>query len=167
MENDGEAIMHDMINTGRENDKGDYIQAEADPKHGQHVYDIGAKPLFPTIGMSMEEGMTIATLPATLSSCFPKGKRISQRMASYTLAEDKVLCEAWIEISTDPICDAEQRDSTIGGRWANSSMSKGRFARNHFKAIGVTYPFPRDGAPSMPSVASSKGHSRRSKKKAH
>jgi hypothetical protein len=26
MENDGEAIMHDMINTGREDDEGDYTQ---------------------------------------------------------------------------------------------------------------------------------------------
>jgi hypothetical protein len=47
--------------------------------------------------MSTEEGMTVAALAATLSSCFPEGKRISQRMASYTPAEDKVLCEAWLE----------------------------------------------------------------------
>jgi hypothetical protein len=80
--------------------------------------------------------MTTTTLATTLSSCFPEGKRISQRTASYTPAEDKVLCEAWLERSTDPICGTEQKAS---------------------KAIGVTYPFPRDGASSMPSIASFKG----------
>jgi hypothetical protein len=59
--------------------------------------------------MSTKEGMMAAALAATFSSCFPKGKRIIQRKASYTLAEDNVLCEAWLEISTDPICGAEQK----------------------------------------------------------
>jgi hypothetical protein len=59
--------------------------------------------------MPMQEGMTAGTLDATLAGYFSKVKRISQRTASYTLAEDKVLCEAWLEISTDPICGAEQK----------------------------------------------------------
>jgi hypothetical protein len=59
--------------------------------------------------MSKEEGMTAATLATTLASCFPEDKRISQRTASYTLAEDKVVCKAWLEISTDPICGAKQK----------------------------------------------------------
>jgi hypothetical protein len=53
--------------------------------------------------------MTAAALATTLVGCFPEVKRISQRMAVYTPAEDKVLCEAWLEISTDPICGAEQK----------------------------------------------------------
>jgi hypothetical protein len=53
--------------------------------------------------------MTAAALAASISSCFPEGKRISQRTASYTPAEDKVLCEAWMEISTDPFCGTEQK----------------------------------------------------------
>jgi hypothetical protein len=53
--------------------------------------------------------MTAAALAATLVGCFPEVKRISQRTASYMPAEDKVLCEAWLEISTDPICGAEQK----------------------------------------------------------
>jgi hypothetical protein len=36
-------------------------------------------------------------------------KKISQRMASYTIEEDKMLCSAWIEISQDPLYDAEQK----------------------------------------------------------
>jgi hypothetical protein len=52
--------------------------------------------------------MTAATLAATLSTCFPEGKNISQRTASYTTAEDKVFCD-WLEISTDPIYGAEQK----------------------------------------------------------
>jgi hypothetical protein len=40
---------------------------------------------------------------------FPEAKRISQRTASYTLAKDKVLCEAWLEISTNPISGTEQK----------------------------------------------------------
>jgi hypothetical protein len=59
--------------------------------------------------MPTQEGMTAAALAATLAGCFPKVKRISQRTASYTPAEDKVLCEAWLEISTDPICGAEKK----------------------------------------------------------
>jgi hypothetical protein len=82
MDNDGEAIMHDRINTGREDDEGDYTQAEADPEPGQHGYDIGIEPLFPTTGMSTEEGMTAAALAASLVSCFADGKRINQRTAS-------------------------------------------------------------------------------------
>jgi hypothetical protein len=82
MGNDGKAIMHDMINTGQEDDEGDYTQAKADPEPGQHNYDIGTEPLFPTAGISSEEGMTTTALAATLSSCFPEGKRISQRTVS-------------------------------------------------------------------------------------
>jgi hypothetical protein len=89
MGNDGEVIMQDMIN-----DEGDYTQAEADPEPGQHDYDIGEEPLFPT---------------TTLPFCFLEGKRISQRMASYMSAEDNVLCKAWLEISIDPICSSEQK----------------------------------------------------------
>jgi hypothetical protein len=162
MENNGEAIMHDMINTSREDGEGDYTQVEPEPN--QHAYDIGAEPLFPNSGISMEEGLTAAALAGSLSSSFADAKRTSQRTASYTPTKDRVLCQAWMEISTDPICGAKQKGSTIGGRWENSSMSKGRCVRNHSKAIGVTYPFPRDGAPSMPSVASFKSRLRRSKK---
>jgi hypothetical protein len=56
-----------------------------------------------------EDGMTAVALAMTLSGCFPEGKRISQRTVSYTPVEDRVFCEAWLEISTDPICGAEQK----------------------------------------------------------
>jgi hypothetical protein len=105
----GEAFMNDMINMGHLDDEGDYTQAEPDPEPRQHGYDIGAKQLFPTVGMSTEEGMTATALATTLASCFPEGKRISQRTASYMSAEHKILCKAWLEISTDPICSTEQK----------------------------------------------------------
>jgi hypothetical protein len=88
MENNSEVIMHDMINTVVDDGEGDYTQG--DP--WQHAYDIGAEPLFPTTGMSMEKDLTAATLAASLALCFLDGKRISQRTTSYTLAEDRVLC---------------------------------------------------------------------------
>jgi hypothetical protein len=142
---DGEAIMNDMINTGRGDDEGDYTQAKPDTQPGQHGYDIGVEPLFPTNGMPTEAGMSAAALAATLGGCFPEGKRINQRTASYTPAEDKVHCEAWLEISTDSICGAEQKGFNYWRMWGNSSTSEGRFVRNHSKAIGMTSPFPRDG----------------------
>jgi hypothetical protein len=39
----------------------------------------------------MQEGMTAAALAVTLAGRFLEAKRISQRTASYTPAEDKVL----------------------------------------------------------------------------
>jgi hypothetical protein len=47
-----EAIMHDMINTCREDGEGDYTQA--DPK--QDAYDIGIEPLFPTSAYPRRRG---------------------------------------------------------------------------------------------------------------
>jgi hypothetical protein len=105
---EGEAIMNDMIN-----DPDNYTQAkpqtQAEPDTQAEGYDINAELLFPPNGMPTQEGMTAASLAATLAACFPGVKRINQRTASYTPAEDKVLCEAWLEISTDPICGAEQK----------------------------------------------------------
>jgi hypothetical protein len=77
----GDAIMNDMIN-----DHDDYTQAEPDTQ--AEGYNIDTEQLFPPNGT--QEGMTAATLAATLAGCFPKAKRISQRTASYTPVEDKV-----------------------------------------------------------------------------
>jgi hypothetical protein len=99
---EGDAIMNDMIN-----DEDDYTQAEPDTQ--AEGYDIDAEQLFPPNGMPTQERMRAVALAATLAGCFPKVKRISQRTASYTPAENKVLCEAWLEISTGPICSAEQK----------------------------------------------------------
>jgi hypothetical protein len=65
--------------------------------------------LFPNSGISTEKGLTIVALAASLASSIDDAKRISQRTVSYTPAEDKVLCQAWMEISTDPICGTEQK----------------------------------------------------------
>jgi hypothetical protein len=110
---EGEAIMNDMIN-----DQDDYTQDEpetqAEPDTQAEGYDIDAEQLFPPNGMPTREGMTAVALAATLAKCIPKVKRISQRTASYTPAEDKVLCEAWLEISTDLICGAKQKGFNYG-----------------------------------------------------
>jgi hypothetical protein len=105
MENNGEAIMHDMINMGGEDGKGKYTQAKPE----QDAYDIGDEPLFPNSGISTEEGLTAVELATSLASFFVNAKRISQRTTSYTPAEDMVLCQAWLEISTDPICGAKKK----------------------------------------------------------
>jgi hypothetical protein len=105
MKHNGDAITHDMINTGRDDGEGDYTQA--DP--GKHDYDIGDEPLFPNTSMSTEKGPTTEALAASLASSFVDAKRINQRTTSYTPAEDVVLCQAWMEISTGPICDTEQK----------------------------------------------------------
>jgi hypothetical protein len=111
MENNGEAIIHDMINTSGEDGEGDYTQAEPEPN--QHAYDIGAEPLFLNISMSTDEGLTAVALAASLASSLVDGKRISQRTMSYTPTEDRVLwvlCQAWMEISPDTICSADQKE---------------------------------------------------------
>jgi hypothetical protein len=106
-EKNGEAVMHGMINTGREDGEGDNTQAE--PKPDQQAYDICIEPLFPNNSISTEEGLMAGTLAASLASTFADAMRISQRTMSYTPAEEKVLCQVWMAISTDPICGAEQK----------------------------------------------------------
>jgi hypothetical protein len=94
-----------MINTGGEDDDGRYNQVETQ----QDAYDIAGEPLFPNGGLSMEEGITAVTLAASISSSIADAKRNSQRTASYTPIEDRILCQAWLEISTDPICGPGQK----------------------------------------------------------
>jgi hypothetical protein len=65
--------------------------------------------LFPNDGLSIDEGITAATLTATLASSIVEAKRTSQRTTSYTRQEDKIICLAWLEISTDPICGVEMK----------------------------------------------------------
>jgi hypothetical protein len=120
MENNGEVIMHDMINTGGEDGDGGYTQAETQ----QDAYDIGNEPLFPKGVLSVEEGITIGALATSLASSIADSKRISQRTMSYTMAEDKTLCKAWLEMLTDPIC-AEQKGFAYWRKAGKFSMSKG------------------------------------------
>jgi hypothetical protein len=157
MEAEGEAIMNDMIN-----DQDNYTQAEPDTQ--AEGYDIDAEQLFPPNGMPTQEGMTATTLVATHARCFPGVKRISQRMVSYAPAEDKDLCGAWLDISTDPIFSAEQKGFYYWRKVGKFFHERRNICENHSKAIEMISPFPRDGAPSMPSVASSKDHLKRSKK---
>jgi hypothetical protein len=52
MENNCEAIMHDTINTCREDGDDDYTHA----KTQQDIYDIADEPLFPNGSISMGRG---------------------------------------------------------------------------------------------------------------
>jgi hypothetical protein len=61
---------------------------------------------------AMGEGITqatTATLATSLVTTVAEGKKVSQRTESYTTGEDKLICSAWIEISQDPLCGAEQK----------------------------------------------------------
>jgi mevalonate pyrophosphate decarboxylase len=51
---------------------------------------------------TMAEGITQATA-ASLAVMDSDSKKVSQRTASYTTEEDKLLYNAWIEISQDPL----------------------------------------------------------------
>jgi hypothetical protein len=121
MENNGDVIMHDMINTGRDDDEGDYSLADL----GQHAYDIGIDPLFPNTGMSTEEGLTAAALSASLALSLADGKRISQRTGATQRQRIGSYAKLGWRYQPMPFTVLSKRDSTIGGRWANSSMSKG------------------------------------------
>jgi hypothetical protein len=156
MEKNGEAIMHDIINKGGEDGEGDYTQAEPE----QHTYDIGDEPLFPNSGISKKEVLTATALVASLASSFADAKRISQGTASYTPAEDRVLYQAWIEITNDPICNAEQNGFNYWRKVGKFFHEQRKLCEKPFQSD----PYPRNGAQSMPSVASVKGRSRRSKK---
>jgi hypothetical protein len=83
MGNNGEAIMHEMIKTGREDGEGDYTQAELE----EDPYDIGVVPLFPNNDISMMEALMAAALATSLASSFANAKGISQRTTRYTPAE--------------------------------------------------------------------------------
>jgi hypothetical protein len=76
----------------------------------------------------MAEGITQATtttLAASLVTTVFDGKKVSQRTVSYITKEDKLLCNAWIEISQDPLCGAEQKRFSYWTLWASTSMSIG------------------------------------------
>jgi hypothetical protein len=75
MENNCEAIMHEMINTGGEDGDGDYTEAEIQ----QDTYDIAVDPLFPNGGLSMEKGITATALATSLASSIADAKRTSKR----------------------------------------------------------------------------------------
>jgi hypothetical protein len=45
-----------------------------------------------------------------------KGK--SQMTTTYTVNEDKCICEAWVTISQDPICGAEQKGGIYWRKFA-------------------------------------------------
>jgi hypothetical protein len=139
MENNGEAIMHDMINTGEEDGDGDYTQAETQ----QDAYDSAVETLFPNGGLSMEEEITAAALAASLASSIADAKRTSQRMASYTPAEDGLLCQAWLEISTYPICGAEQKGFAYWRKVGKFFHEQRKLAENLSTAIKMPYSFSK------------------------
>jgi hypothetical protein len=92
-------------------------------------------------------------LAATLAGCFPEAKRISQRTASYTPAEDKVLCEAWLEISSGPICVAEQKGFNYWRKVGKFFHEQRKICEKPFQSDRDDLYLPRDGASSIPSVA--------------
>jgi hypothetical protein len=69
--------------------------------------------------MAREITHAIATTLASLATTLADGKKTSQRTVSYRVEEDKMLCDAWIQISQGPLCGAEQRGNAYWNRVGN------------------------------------------------
>jgi hypothetical protein len=113
MENNGETLLHDMINDDADEKDYNYAQYEETQYVRAHEgYSTDNQPLFGNDGFTqsmgeadtqtMAEGITQATA-ASLAVMDSDSKKVSQRTASYTTEEDKLLYNAWIEISQDPL----------------------------------------------------------------
>jgi hypothetical protein len=50
-------------------------------------------------------------------------KKKARRTGGCTIKEDKCLCEAWMTLSEDPICDAKKEKRHVNGRLPSSFMS--------------------------------------------
>jgi hypothetical protein len=159
---EGEVIMNDMINDPDEYTQ-DEPETQAEPNTQTEGYDIDTERLFPSNGMSTQEEMTAAALATTLAGAFPKSRGSAKGRRATCLQRTRSFAKLGWRYQPIPFAVPSKRDSTIGERWANSFTSGGIFVRNHSKAIEMISPFPRDGALSMPSVASSKDHLKRSK----
>ncbi|XBI60395.1 hypothetical protein VPH35_041332 [Triticum aestivum] len=70
-----------------------YIEGDGDEEEGNDV-DISGEPLF---------------IDELTQRAEPQKKRKSIRMGSYTQDEDKLICQAWMEISQDPRTGAQQK----------------------------------------------------------
>ena len=67
-----------------------------------------------------DDGNVTQVMPtgALAGEGLPKPK-FSQRKEAYTALEDKMLCDAWMDISQDPICGAEQKGTAYWRKVAN------------------------------------------------
>ena len=81
----------------------DYAAGEDEvPPTGNDVIDIEDEPVF------QDELETQA---------WAMKRKISQRGASFTMDEDVLICESWIEVGTNQILGAEQKRSAYWGRF--------------------------------------------------
>jgi hypothetical protein len=80
------------------------------------------------------------------------------------LVEDKVLCEAWLEISTDPICGAEQKGFSYCRKVGKFFHERRKICEKPFQSDWNDLSLSKRWALSMQSVASSNDHLKRSKK---
>jgi hypothetical protein len=80
MENNGEAIFHDMIKDDTDKEDGDYTQYEETQYDEAHEGYSDNQPLFGNDGFTqaMGEGITQATA-ATLAASLAEVKKVSQR----------------------------------------------------------------------------------------
>jgi hypothetical protein len=111
--------------------------------------------------MSIEEGMTAAALATSLFLCFLEVKRISQRTLSYTSAEDKVLFQAWTEISTDLICGTEQKGFNYWRKVGKFFHEQRKVSEKPFQSNQSDLSLSKRWGTIHAKVATSKGRSRR------
>ena len=70
-------------------------------------------------------------MPASGGDGLPKPK-FSQRKESYTVLEDKMFWDAWMDISQDPICGAEQKGTAYWRKVANYFHKDMKIRPNNF-----------------------------------
>jgi hypothetical protein len=51
--------------------------------------------------------------------------------------QNRVLCEAWMEIGQDPICGAEKNGGTFGRRFSTTSMSTSTWLTTRLRVIAI------------------------------
>jgi hypothetical protein len=83
---------------------------------------------------------------------------------SYTPAEDKVLCEAWLEISTDPICVAEQKGFNYWRKAGKFFHERRKICEKLFQSDWNDLSLSKRWGTIHTECSSSKGHLKRSKK---
>jgi hypothetical protein len=72
----------------------------------------------------------------------------SHRTGAYTNKEDLMLCEAWLLVGMDPICDAEQKGGLFWQRVGFITMNIGNSIQRTLRVIRMTSPYQSVGASS-------------------
>jgi hypothetical protein len=98
----GEDVLQDMVCDNTQYDGDDYNAGDDETlPTGPDVINIDNEPVFNELD----------------AAAAAMRKKVSQRGASFTTAEDILICESWIEVGTNQIIGAEQKGSAFWGRF--------------------------------------------------